>query len=204
MIKFFKKILNRKPRSILLDNTFRIIPAFTWKGITYYMHEDPLNTATGRGLSGLVHMEELLMRCNVAYLKSHTEAIDKILSDKTINVSSIATIARLNQNLKERINFLVAVPEHVTRLASVVFFTKEESPFVYEMEFNKKKIEDWNKDPNIYDFFLQQTQLKDMLPFLSLPQENFQTYSAIQHKIDIMHLKELREILSKNPLKTAS
>lgn len=198
IIKWLKKKINRTPKAILLDNTFRIIPAFTWHGITYYMHEDPLNTATGRGLTALVFMEELLMRCSVNFLKNHVEAIEKILSDpKKINIGNLA---RLNQNLKERVNFLTAVPAHVFKLASIVFFTKEESAFRYDEAYNRVKIKEWEKDKSMYAFFLQQTQLKDSIPFLKLPAEDSQTYLTIQQKINTMHLKELAAILSKTPL----
>lgn len=196
MINKLKQLLSSKPKALLLDNTFRIIPAFTWKGITYYMHEEPLNTATGRGLTALVFMEELLMRCSVAYLNNHAEATDKILSDpKKINIGNLA---RLNQNLKERTKFLMIVPDHLYKLASVVFFTKEESPFRYDEAYNKKnKIGPWSQDKNMYDFFLQQTQLKDLLPYLSLPQESSPTYLLVQEKINTAHRKLLSEILSK-------
>lgn len=194
LIKWFKKKLNRKPKTILLDNEFRIMPAFIWRGTTYYMHEDALNTATGRGLTAMVYMEELLMRCSSNYLANHIAAVEKILSDpKKINIGNLA---RLNQNLKERLNFLMAVPDHVYKLASIVFFTKDESPFRYEEAYNKKKIAAWQEDRKMYDFFLQQTRLKDLLPLLNLPQESSQTYLSVQQKINTMHLKELASILS--------
>lgn len=199
-IKFFKRLLNRKPKIILLNNEFRIIPAFKWQGETYYMYEDPLNTATGRGLSALVFMEHLLMRCDEEYLEKHTMATEQILSHKLINITDITDIARLNRNMKERLDFLTIIPKHLYRLASVVFFTEDENPYRYDEAYNKKKIQAWSNDPDMYNFFMQKTRLRDMIPILSLPPETSQKYREIEEKVNKMHMKDLEEILFKNEL----
>lgn len=194
--RLYKKLFQRKPKSILLDNTFRIIPAFELKGEVYYMHEDPLNTVTGRGLTAMQVMEEMLMRCSINYLKAHVEACDKIFSDpQRIN---LPMLIKLNNNLKERISFLVALPEHVYKMASIVFFTKQESPYKYDQAFNAKKILEWTKTDGMYDFFLQ-TPLKTLLPFLELPEDrnNSSYYLEVQKKINQLHLKEVAGMISK-------
>ena len=196
MIKFLKKIFQRKPKAILLDNTFRIVPAFQLKGETYYMHEDPMNTATGRGLTAMQCMEEVLMRCSVSYLNAHIEAMDKIFNNQSsIN---LPMIMKLNNNMKERVKFLIALPEHVYKMASIVFFTKEESPYKYDVVFNEKKIKDWAETDGMYDFFLQ-SPLKILMPFLELPEDknNLKSYLEVQKKINQLHLKEVHGLLSK-------
>ena len=199
MIKFLKRIFQTKPKAILLDNTYRIIPAFEWKGEMYYMHEDPMNTATGRGLTAMMFMEEVLMRCSVDYLKAHVEACDAVFMDpKKINLPALI---KLNSNLRERINLLVALPEHVYKMASIVFFTKEESPYRYDQAFNKKKIKAWSEEQCMYDFFLQ-TPLKNLMPFLTLPESNSDKYLEVVDKINQFHLKDLSEILSRKILTT--
>jgi len=195
-MKFLKKIFQRKPKPILLDNTYRLIPAFEWRGETYYMHEDPMNVATGRGLSAMMFMEELLMRCSVDYLKHHVEACDKIFQDpKKIN---LPMLIKLNQNLKERVSLLAAMPQHVFKMASIVFFTKDESPFRYDQKFNdEKKIKPWSAEEGMYDFFCQ-GPLKTLMPFLELPDNNSKMFSPVIEKIQRIHLNDLREVLSRN------
>ncbi len=193
-MKWLKKIFQRKPKPILLDNTYRLVPAFEWRGETYYMHEDPMNVATGRGLTAMMFMEELLMRCSVDYLKHHVEACDKIFQDpKKIN---LPMLIKLNQNLKERISLLAAMPNHVYKLASIVFFVKEESPFQYDAEFNKKKMKAWEDAGGMYDFFLQ-TPLKTLIPFLELPERNSQNYLMVAERLNEIHLKDLQSVLSR-------
>jgi hypothetical protein len=185
MIKIIKQLFQKKPKALLIDNTFRIVPAFELKGETYYMHEDPLNTATGRGLTAMMFMEELVMRCSANFLQLHVEACDKIFSDpQRINVPMLM---RLHSNLKERLELTVAFPEHVYKMASVVFFTKEESPYQYDGKYNEKKIADWKAAPGMYDFFLQ-TPLKDLMPFLQLPEASSKDYLRGARANTIAHL----------------
>lgn len=199
MINYLKKMFSGKPKPFLIDN-YRIVPAFELKGVTYYMHEDPLNTATGRGLTAMMFMEEILMRCNVSYLKDHVAACETIFNDP--KQTNLPALIRLNNNLKERVNFLVALPEHVYKLASVVFFTKEESPYYYDAKFNEKKIKQWQESEGMYAFFLQ-TPLKTLVPFLVLPEESSKDYLIVQEKINQLHLSEVSKIISKSETTTA-
>lgn len=194
-MKWIKKIFQKKPKPILLDGKYKIVPAFELLGETYYMHEDPLNVLAGRGLSAITHLEELLMRCSAEYLNAHIEAVEKILSDpKKINIGKLYI---LNNNLRERVSLAIALPKHVFKLASVVFFTKDESPFMYDSAAANKRIKTWVEADGMYDFFLQRTPLKTLVPFLQLPDSNSKNYLAVQEKINQLHLKPLSEILSR-------
>lgn len=190
----YKKHFQRKPKVMLLDNTYRIVEAFEWKGTTYYMHEDPLNTATGRGLTSMLFMEELLMRCSLDYLRQHTDACEEIFTDP--ERIDLPKLIRLNTNLKERIGLLGALPEHVFKLASIVYFTKEESPFRYDQAFNRKKIEAWEKEPGMYDFFCQ-GHLGRLMPFLQLEGLSSEKFLQVAGCMNEMHLKDLRAVLSR-------
>lgn len=203
MKKTFKKIFRFffKPKSYLLYEKYEIVPAFELKGEVYYMHKDPLNTLSGRGLTSLMFMEELLMRCDATYLKDHISAMNKILSNP--NGINIGAIAKLNNNLKERVDFLVAIPEHVYKLASIVFFTKDESPFRYDNKTGDAKIKLWQQTHGMYDFFLQ-TPLKALIPFLALPENNSERYMMVMQSINELHLQSLQEVLYNKTSTTVS
>lgn len=193
IFKGLKKLFRKKNRFFVLYDKYKIIPAFTFNGETFYMHEDPLNTLTGRGLTAMTHFEELLMRCEVSYLKDYCAAVKAILSDpKKID---ILQLAKLNIHLEERVNFLAAVPEQVYKMASIVFFTKDESPFRYDQVIGAKHIAEWKEAPDMYDFFLR-TPLKILIPSLGLPEQNSKTYLAVQEKISDIHFKNLQQLLS--------
>lgn len=201
MLKFLKGLFNRKPKSYLLDGKFEIVPAFQWKGETYYMHRDPLTLQAGRGINSLVFMEELMMRCDVRYLKDFIEASKAIFNNS--QKIDLTTLFKLHSHLEERVNFLAAVPDHVYKMASVVFFTEHESPFRYDFQEGARKIQEWKEAPGMYDFFLQ-TPLKILIPSLALPQQGSKEFLEVQEKINALHLTSLREALSKNGSKAGS
>lgn len=195
--KYLPRFFKSQPKSFLIDGTFNIIPAFELEGETYYMHEDPMSTATGRGLTAMVFMEELMMGCDIDYLKWHVAATKKIFSQKTIDLQELM---RLNIYLGERIEMLAGMPENVFKMASVVFFTKQESAFRYDEIANKKKIARWMKAKDeMYDFFLR-TPLKTLIPSLNTLQKNSPDFMKVQEKISSIHTDNLQKILSKNLL----
>jgi len=194
-MKYLKILLAklRKPKPYLLDGKFEIVPAFDWEGKTYYMHKDPLNTLAGRGMTALVFMEELLMRCDASFLRDYVLAQEKILSNsKSINITELV---KLNLLLKERTELLIAVPKHVLKFASVVFFTKDESPYRYDFKAGQEKIRKWEAAGDMYAFFLQ-TPLKDLIPSLALPETNSKQYLEVVSRIDALLFKQVRDILS--------
>jgi len=193
-MSFLRRLFNRKPKSYLLDDKYEIVPAFEWNGETYYMHKDPINTLAGRGLTSLVFMEELLMRCDKDYLRDHIAAMKQVFNNGQIRIDSII---RLNNNLEERVNFLAAIPDHVYKMASVTFFTKNESPFKYDPTTGAEKIKAWQA-ADMYAFFLQ-TPLKDLIPSLALPENNSEQFLRVQERINELHLTSLRDLLSSNP-----
>lgn len=188
-----RRLRSTEPESFLLFDKYEIIPAFEWNGEVFYMHRDPLNTLAGRGLAALMHYDELLMRCDVEYLKSYCAAVRKIFSDpKKIDV---LRLAQISTHLEERVNLLAAVPDHVYQLAAVVFFTKNESPFRYDQAVAAARVREWKATTGMYDFFLR-TPLADLIPSLALPENNSQVYLSTLEKINEIHLTTVHAILS--------
>src|SRR5689334_9453918 len=113
----------RKLKSFLVENQYKVVEAFKLEGVTYYMFEDQFNLPAGRGLCALTIYEEFNMRTTREYLEAHVRATEILLNSNPIKLTAIAQI---NQNLKERLN-LALFPDHIYKLASVVFFDKTES-----------------------------------------------------------------------------
>lgn len=183
----------RKIKSYLLEGQYRVVEAFKLNGVTYYHFDDQFKLPSGRGLCALTIYEEFNMRATREYLELHCRAVEKILSDpKKINIQAIAII---NKNLQERLQ-LALFPDHIYKLASVVFFDKTESPYNYDYGYNAKKIERWKAAGGTLDFFLK-TPLKDLIPSLKLPETNVERYFQVANEVDRMHQQELQEILSR-------
>jgi len=182
----------RRPKSYMLEKQYRVVEAFKLNGKTYFHFDDAFKLPTGRGLCALTIYEEFNMRCTREYLQAHVRATELILSDpKKINIQTIAII---NKNLGERLN-MAMFPDHVYKLASVIFFDESESPYNYDYAYNLKKIEEWKQSGGTLDFFLK-TPLKDLIPSLMLPDGNADQYFQVATAVDNLHQQDLQEVLS--------
>lgn len=184
----------KKPefKPYLLDEKYRIVKAFELKGKSYLMFDDPMAAPTGRSLCAITIYDEFDQRCNREYLKLHTRAMTKLLSDpKKINIEAIAI---LNRNLSERLD-MAMFPDHVYKLASVIFFDENESPYNYDYKYNQQKIEEWKASEGTLDFFLK-TPLRDLIPSLKLPEDNAEMFFQVASQMDQLYLNDLQEILS--------
>lgn len=194
ILKALKKVASNKSLKVKLIEDAVIREAFTYKGTTYYMFNDPVDVSTGRGLYSMTVYEEMLMRADREYLELHVAAVEKILKNPA--QTDIPAIVRLNDNLKQRLAFKIALPEHVYKLASIIFFDENESPYKYDSKYNEKKIKAWSDDPDMYAFFLR-TPLKTLIPFLELPKTDTQLYLQAVEKIKKSHLQYLHTLNSK-------
>lgn len=189
------RLFRRKVKSYMLEQQYKVVEAFTLNGETYYMFDDTYKVPTGRGLSALTIYEEFAMRCDRDYLIAHQRATEKLLSGESGKIN-LNTLSIINQNLKERLN-LAVLPDHVYKLASVIFFDKSESPYSYDYAYNAKKIEKWKAAGGTLDFFLK-TPLRDLIPSLKLPDENADQYFQVAQQVDELHRADLQEVLSRN------
>lgn len=181
----------RKLKSYMLGQQYKVVEAFRHDGIRYMMFDDQFKVPAGRGLCALTIYEEFNQRTTREYLIDHCRAVEVILSDpKKINIQAIAII---NKNLQERLN-LAMFPDHVYKLASVVFFDETESPYNYDYAYNAKKIEKWKASGGMLDFFLR-TPLKDLIPSLKLPEGSADHYFQTAEAVDQLHRTDLQEIL---------
>lgn len=191
-LTLWKRIFGQRFRSYLLENKYRIDPAFSLAGVDYYQFTNQEEVPTGRQFAALMVYNEMDMRCDREYLELHTRAMDKLLSDpKKI---SIGYIAQINANLKDRLSLMV-IPDFIYKLASVVFFDNTESPYKYDLDYNQKKIAKWKEAPGTLDFFLQ-TPLKDLVPFLKAQADVSSTFSLLAEQVAETHHRLLTDILS--------
>ena len=101
---------------------------------------------------------------------------------------------QLNVNLRERVE-LMPMPEYIYKLASVIFFDKSESLYSYDYDYNKLKIEKWKAAGGTLDFF-SKTPLKELVPLLSMPSIDMQTYLTVTKMVEETHQALRQGILS--------
>lgn len=168
--------------------------AFTCGGIDYYQHTDEMNMPFRRALKALTFYKELDMNCDRAYLESHIMAMDTLFSGKKIGFDEMSKMKRLNEQLKERVQW-IATGEHLYRIASVRFFDRHENPEDYDYKYNEKKMAHWKKSEGMNDFFLRAPIVK-LLPFLKSAPPDLESYSAVAAEMTRAHLDYLWQLLS--------
>jgi hypothetical protein len=168
--------------------------AFTVGGIDYYQHTDEMNMPYRRALKALTFYKELDMKCDRLYLESHIKAMENLFAGKKIGFEEMTKIKRLNDQLKERVSW-VLVDDHVYRVASVRFFDRHENPNEYDYKYNEKKIAHWKEHEPVKDFFLREPIVR-LVPFLRSAPIDVESYSTVVAELTRAHLDYIWEMLS--------
>jgi hypothetical protein len=167
--------------------------AFTVAGVDYFRHNDVFNLPYERGFMALAAYEECRMGVTREYLDAHTKRVREILTSQKVDIFEVH---KLNEQLKERMIF-VADADLLYKLASVVFFDKNENPAIYEMDYNRKKIEFWRQHKGVADFFLQKP-LKELVPFLSISEADLRVSLEVAEKVRKLQSGDLQVQNSKS------
>jgi|ERR1043165_2058455 hypothetical protein len=184
---------SKRLKSYLIGDKYKIILAFEHGGKKYFQFENAFDMSTGRGLQALTIYEEFSMRCDRAYLEKHVKAVEILLNDpKSVK---IGVLAEIHANLRDRLK-LAPYPDHIYKLASVMFFDESESPYAYDGAYNQKKIAAWRADPDMLPFLVQ-VPLKELMPFTDTASENLKTYFKVAEQVNGMHTDRISDVLSR-------
>lgn len=186
---------NRKdPKKVFPASNHIITHAFSVAGTDYYQFNDVFNLPFERGLMALAIYEETRMSCSKEYLQKHVEVVREILHPNGRSID-IYKLNQLNEQLSERLSFSFDT-NLLYKLASVVFFDKNENPSLYEPEYCNKKIEFWKKNKGITDFFLQKP-IVELIPFLKNVEFDLEAYSIAIDQINKIHSERFQLSKSK-------
>ena len=181
-----------------------IVPAFTIGGVEYFQFDDAFNLPYLRGLTTITYFREMQMNCDRELLLAHCDAKENIskklleafnIQAGKMNLTKIFDLQKesiaLDMQLKERVT-MITDPDLIYKLASIVFFDKNESPYNYEHSYNLKKIEFWKKHKTMHDFFLSMPVQK-LVPFLkTLPQD------TLSSSMEMEAMETVRKITKAN------
>ena len=107
---------------------------------------------------------------------------------KATLAAKIGEIIKLVGMMKERMEWIVPTSEIIYKFASVAFFDSSESPYSYDPEYCKAKIQRWKEAADISDFFIV-TRLKDMVPLPTLSEADLKICLSIVDQIAGAHSK---------------
>lgn len=170
--------------------------AFTVAGRTFYEMEETINLPYERGVTCLRYYAEFNQRVDREYLLEHVKAIEelcKIIPGKELEIGKIRQI---NANLADRLNWIIDT-DLAYKLASVVYFDKDENPSRYDDKYNAEKIEFWKKNMSAREFFFMQP-LRRLIPFLEGFEENLEAYIQVTEMLKDQYLEKISNKSSKN------
>lgn len=193
MIKLYHKILaffERKP-----ELTDPIEKVFSINGKNYYKYQDISKVKNQRALTINDFFNELSMRATRDFLIDHTKAMDTILTSNSIDIFKIKT---LNSQLQERLEMIYET-DIIYKIASVMFFTKDENVLDYDDLLGREKIalfKQQDKEDKKMGFFFG-TLFKSIIGSPDISDSDLQIYMTVGKQITTEHLKTISTILSK-------
>jgi len=188
--RIFKKYLDTK--NIFPKSEHIIEWAFNVGSTDYYTYADIFSLPYERGLMAVAVYNELDMRIGRDYMEKHTAAMDELLSSNTIDIFKIKV---LNEQIKQRMALVTDI-DLLYKIASVVFFDKNENPAIYEADYCAKKIKLWKESRGVKDFFMQKPML-ELIPYLANVDVDLDTYSVLNYALNELHLDKIRLLVSK-------
>jgi len=129
-------------KDIWNDSEYVINYAFTCGGIDYYCFDDLSNKPYERALQCVTFYTELGENCTKEVMKEFHTALGKCFVGNKIDISQII---KIHSVLGDRLYKLPPAPSIIKRIASVVYFDKNEKPTKYDYDYNLKKIKHWEE-----------------------------------------------------------
>lgn len=191
-MNLLNKIFGNKTPKLHKNIDHKIDLAFELNGVKYYCFDDAFNVPYERALTALTYYEEFRMRCTRDFLKLHVKA-----TDEALNKGKLTNAAILNNQLKERLDFILE-PDLLYKLASVIYFDENESPLTYDFKYNDSKIKIFKENKDLNAFFLQ-SHIQQLVPFLKDVDLNLELYSKVVSEATELHLENILSNISEKP-----
>lgn len=161
------------PKFTNQKNAFEFV--FECEGVKYYKFANELNIPVDRAFSAMDIYNELELKVDSEYLNSYFEAIIK-----ACNEGKLTDVVLLTQIAKRKTEHITNV-DLLYKLASVLYFSEEENPEIYDYAIAKKKIESWKRQKDITAFFLQMP-ISDLIPSFNSSEMSLELYTLLQRK----------------------
>ncbi len=159
------------------------------KLITYYQFRDTFRTFSVRGLKALEVYEEWQNRLTNERLRA---IFDRLLEEINSDKIKVAVIADIVNKAKERLDWIMPTSDIIRNMAAVGYFDSTESPYEYDASYQiQVKIPLWRKH-KVDSFFLG-SSLKDLVPFPTISEENFEACQRVMDKLEEIFIEKLKQ-----------
>ncbi len=134
------------------DFSNAIEPAFEFLGVKYYRFRKDADAPYGRYKWVATFLQEVELRMTLPTLNAYLDEIEKNISGGKggINLTNVSVTIH---KIRTRTSLAFDV-ETAKKLASVIYFDKDEDVTTYDRQKGRDKMEIWGKDLKVMDFFL--------------------------------------------------
>ena len=184
----FKNLFKKSdPKAWDKDTRHVVEYAFTLGGVHYFRMADYSNIYYERANKARDFYNELQMKVDKDLLEAHCtkqsdllNELEKAFDTKNGELSlskvmkTIVKIRQFNNDILDRLSF-VSDPELIYKLASVVYFDKNESAYEYDGAYCASKIAKW-KEHGMASFFLK-IPLPELLPSIDFSKLDLESFT---------------------------
>ena len=187
--------LFKKKTKFYEKSEHKIVLSFTESsGMKNYRFESGYDIPSKRALCAFDYYNEFNMGCDSEILTAFVNAMREIINDKkSINLMNIV---RLITILEERVKYIRPAKLYL-QIAAVATFDETEDPSTFDYDYARKKMQRWEKDEAILDFFLK-TSIGGLIPQSKNYEGSSKNYFEIMERITKEHYRILTSISSKN------
>jgi len=151
MFRYIKRIINKyfsKQRVYCGKHNINAVYTFTVKGVDYFTFSDPHNMPYKRALLAGAIINEVNSNMNTDFIKNYFDGFNELLKQEKLSYMDLIQLNKLIDQ-KRKVGLDI---ESIYELASIYYFDEYESPFGYDIVYNKAKIKKF-KSSKIDDFF---------------------------------------------------
>lgn len=196
-------LLQKKP-TWQLEEGHIVTPAFISNGVQYYELKNPLSLFTFRGLEAYAVHDEWNCRMTKSILSQFLSTMKNAMSGKEGKVD-MNIVYEMVIRMEERMNWVIPTPELIYKMAAIIYFDKNETPYEYDEKYAREKIARWKKE-GVSPFFLVR-RMPGLIPFQAMSQDVLEAVTPALKTIEQMdnfHQSRLASLLAKHLLKGGS
>ena len=155
----------------------------------YYQLKDTFNTYSQRAFSAFSVYQEWSQRTTAEILIQFIDKMKSIINKPEIKLMELADIIT---KLEERTKWPIPTEDIILKMASVTYFDKNESPYVYDEMYGRDKIARWKLKKKNFHYTLF-GHLSALIPSPNISEEGFYLCQMVMTEMEKIY--ELKNTL---------
>lgn len=155
----------------------------------YYQLKDTFNTYSQRAFSAFGVYQEWAQRTTAEVLIQFIDKMKEIINKQEIRLMELADVIN---KLEERTKWPIPTEDIILKMATITYFDRNESPYVYDDAYGREKIKRWKLKKKISPFSLF-NHLKELIPSPNISEQDFWLCQMVMEEMEKLY--ELKNTL---------